>query len=108
MTIDSNRLEKREAAGELPVREGYAAWASCYDDDGNPLIALEGPAMHRWFGPLSGRRALDLGCGTGRHTAALVAAGAGVAALGVTPAMLARAPGQAAVHDSAGHGLLVR
>ncbi len=56
----------------LPVREGYAAWASCYDDDGNPLIPLEEPEVQRWFGPLTGRRALDLGCGTGRHTRALV------------------------------------
>ena len=63
-----------ESSEELPVREGYAAWSPYYDDDGNPLIALEGPAMQGWFGPVEGRRALDLGCGTGRHTLALVEA----------------------------------
>ena len=46
--------------------------------------------MRRWFGPLEGRRALDLGCGTGRHTAALVEAGSGVVALDFTPEMIDR------------------
>ena len=90
MTIKSSPFKPMETLDELPVREGYAAWAACYDDDGNPLLALEGPAMRRWFGPLEGRRALDLGCGTGRHTVALVAAGARVAALDFTPEMIDR------------------
>ena len=48
-----------ESHEELPVREGYAAWAACYDDDGNPLIALEGPACGDGSGPIWwGRRAL--------------------------------------------------
>ncbi len=80
-----------ELPEELSPREGYAAWAACYDDDGNPLTALEGPAVRAWFGPLAGRRALDLGCGTGRHTRALVEAGATVAALDPSPEMMARA-----------------
>jgi SAM-dependent methyltransferase len=83
-------LRPTEAPDEMPVRDGYAAWAACYDDDGNPLIALEGPAMQEWYGPLEGRRALDLGCGTGRHTRALAAAGACVAALDFTAEMIAR------------------
>lgn len=65
----------------LSPAAGYAAWAPLYDGDGNPLIALEGPAVHAMFGDLRGRTALDLGCGTGRHTLALVEAGARVAAL---------------------------
>ena len=77
--------------GDLPVLEGYAAWAPFYDDDGNPLTAIEGPAIWGWFGPLAGCRALDLGCGTGRHTLPLVAAGASVAALDASGEMLARA-----------------
>ncbi|WP_435017685.1 class I SAM-dependent methyltransferase [Tundrisphaera sp. TA3] len=73
---------------EMPVRAGYAAWAPWYDADGNPLTALEEPAMWGRFGPLEGRIALDLGCGTGRHTAALARAGATVAALDFTPEMM--------------------
>ncbi len=80
----------QESAEELPVQAGYAAWAPLYDDDGNPLTALEGPAVRAWFGPLAGRRALDVGCGTGRHTLALIEAGAAeVAALDMTPEMMA-------------------
>ena len=75
----------------LSPQEGYAAWAPLYDDDGNPLIALEGPAVRDWFGPIAGKWALDLGCGTGRHTLALVERGARVVALDQSPEMLARA-----------------
>src|SRR3954452_12248061 len=101
MMIDGNCPRPMETADELPVREGYAAWASCYDDDGNPLIALEGPAMREWFGPLQGRRALDLGCGTGRHTLALVEAGADVVALDFTPEMIAQARRKPALQAAA-------
>jgi SAM-dependent methyltransferase len=76
---------------ELPVLEGYDAWAPLYDDDGNPLIAIEGPAMLGWFGVLEGRRALDIGCGTGRHTLALASSGASVAAIDGSMEMMARA-----------------
>jgi SAM-dependent methyltransferase len=78
-------------ASDLPVLEGYDAWAPLYDDDGNPLTAIEGPAIRAWFGPLEGRVALDLGCGTGRHTLPMVAGGATVAALDGSREMLARA-----------------
>lgn len=83
----------------LPVRDGYARWASCYDDDGNPLIALEGPAVREWLGSLVGRRALDVGCGTGRHTLALVEAGARVVATEPTPEMLALARRKLVGHE---------
>jgi malonyl-CoA O-methyltransferase len=59
--------------------------------DGNPLIAIEGPVVHGWLSQLEGRRALDLGCGTGRHTLALVEAKAIVVAVDQSPAMLALA-----------------
>jgi SAM-dependent methyltransferase len=80
-----------EHPDELTPRAGYAAWASCYDDDGNPLMAMEGPAVAEWLGRLNGLRALDLGCGTGRHTLMLANAGARTAALDQSPEMLARA-----------------
>jgi SAM-dependent methyltransferase len=97
-----------ESPDELPVREGYAAWAACYDDDGNPLIALEGPAMWEQFGRLEGRYALDLGCGTGRHTAALIAAGARVAALDFTPEMIDRGRRNPSIQHAHGDVLWVR
>ena len=73
---------------ELSPQEGYAAWSSIYDGDGNPLIAVEGPAMSRRFGDLSGKLALDLGCGTGRHCVTLIEAGASVVGLDLTPEMI--------------------
>jgi SAM-dependent methyltransferase len=82
---------QRELPEEPSIQAGYAAWASSYDDDGNPLIALEGPAVRGWFGPLGGSKALDLGCGTGRHTLALAEAGARVWALDFTVEMIAKA-----------------
>ncbi len=76
----------------MPVQDGYAAWASLYDEDGNPLIALEGPAVRAWLGPIADRIALDIGCGTGRHTEAILDARASlVVALDLTPEMLERA-----------------
>jgi SAM-dependent methyltransferase len=80
-----------QADEDLPVEAGYTLWSACYDNDGNPLTALEGPAMAGWFGDLTGRRALDLGCGTGRHTRTLIEAGASVIAADLTHAMLKRA-----------------
>ena len=72
----------------LSPADGYAAWAPLYDGDGNPLIALEGPAVRSFFGDLRGRTALDVGCGTGRHTLALVECGATVAAVDQSPEMM--------------------
>jgi malonyl-CoA O-methyltransferase len=80
-----------EADEELDPRAGYAAWAACYDTDGNPLVALEGPALRDLWGDVAGKRVLDLGCGTGRHTLALAEAGARVTALDQSPEMMARA-----------------
>lgn len=85
-----------ESTEELSALDGYAAWASCYDDDGNPLLPLEGEAMRALFGNVAGRRVLDLGCGTGRHTVDLVQAGAHVTALDQSPEMLTVAQGKLA------------
>jgi malonyl-CoA O-methyltransferase len=81
----------RESAEELTPRAGYAAWAASYDSDGNPLLPMEGPAMRALWGPVAGRRVLDLGCGTGRHTLDLAEAGARVMALDQSPEMMALA-----------------
>ena len=78
-----------EATDELSPRDGYAAWSPTYDDDGNPLIALEGPAVERYFGEIGGAAVLDVGCGTGRHTRALAERGAKVVALDQSPEMMA-------------------
>jgi SAM-dependent methyltransferase len=75
----------------VPVRAGYDGWARIYDDEDNPLMLLEGPAVRDRVGEPAGLRVLDVGCGTGRHAAALAAAGADVTALDFSEGMLARA-----------------
>jgi malonyl-CoA O-methyltransferase len=73
------------------VRDGYDRWSTVYDQDGNPLVALEEPFLHQAVGDPRGLAALDLGCGTGRHALWLARAGATVTALDFSPGMLAQA-----------------
>lgn len=73
------------------VRAGYDRWSAVYDHDANPLQALEGPILRQAVGDVAGLVVVDLGCGTGRHTAWLVAAGARVSALDFSAGMLAEA-----------------
>ncbi len=73
------------------VREGYDRWAAVYAEDGNPLTSLEEPRIKAAAGEVRGSAVLDLGCGTGRHTAWLAAAGAAVTALDFSEGMLREA-----------------
>jgi len=74
-----------------PVREAYDRWSAVYDHDGNPLVALDDDVLPPMFGDVAGKRVLDLACGTGRHTARLVKAGARVTAVDFSMGMLAEA-----------------
>lgn len=73
------------------VRDGYDRWALVYDHDANPLPALEEPYVRAALGDVRGFDVVDLGCGTGRHTAWLAEAGARVTALDFSAGMLERA-----------------
>jgi ubiquinone/menaquinone biosynthesis C-methylase UbiE len=87
------------------VRDGYDRWAQVYDHDGNPLIALEDPAVREAAGEVRGLAVLDLGCGTGRHAQWLAAAGALVTAVDFSRGMLAEArrkPGSERIRFLAG------
>src|SRR5438046_70083 len=84
----------------VPTRQGYDLWASTYDTDGNPLIALEEPLVDGLLGDVRGLSGLDVGCGTGRHAIRLAAAGAKVHAVDFSEAMLQQArnkPGSAGI-----------
>jgi malonyl-CoA O-methyltransferase len=70
------------------VRSGYDRWAAVYDDDRNPLPALEEPLVREVAGDVQGVDVLDLGCGTGRHSMWLSRAGAKVTAVDFSPGML--------------------
>jgi malonyl-CoA O-methyltransferase len=92
-----------DARNQIATREGYDQWASVYDTDGNPLIALEEPRVAELLGDTAGLRIADIGCGTGRHAIRLAAAagegseggkgggGAEVTAVDFSEGMLAKA-----------------
>jgi YD repeat-containing protein len=65
---------------EVGSREGYATWAQTYDGQGNRSV--------RALGDGAGRRAVDAGCGTGRHTAKLVLRGWETVGVDGSPEML--------------------
>lgn len=75
----------------VSVRDGYDRWAEIYDDEDNPLIAVERQHLPALLGDVRGLSVLDAGCGTGRHSIELATAGANVSAFDLSPGMLARA-----------------
>jgi len=76
----------------VSAREGYALWADSWDATPSPIVALEHRALLPWIADLRPRRAIDVGCGTGRWTERLSAIG-----LDTSPAMLARAAAKPAL-----------
>jgi ubiquinone/menaquinone biosynthesis C-methylase UbiE len=89
-------LEDEAFAGGEPTSEadpltGYRSWSERYDEPGNPIVALEEPAVRSIVDPLPPGRALDAACGTGRHARRLVDLGHEVLGVDITPEMLARA-----------------
>lgn len=74
------------------IQRGYDRWAEVYDHDANPLLALEEPILRATIGnQIAGVSILELGCGTGRHTAWLASAGAKVTAVDFSVGMLEQA-----------------
>src|SRR5437899_3527724 len=68
--------ESSQPIEHLSTREGYDRWAMIYDDEDNPLIMLEERHLPDLLGDVHGLDVVDLGCGTGRRSVRLVAAGA--------------------------------
>jgi SAM-dependent methyltransferase len=77
--------------GAVGTVAGYAVWAQTYDTEDNPLIKVEEPAVREILARLPVGRALDVACGTGRHTAWLAQHGHAVTGMDSSPAMLAKA-----------------
>ena len=74
---------------ELPTSEGYDQWSEIYDTNKNPLCALDEIAWKDNFSiALSGKKVLDLGCGTGRVTQILEREGAAVVGIDGSEGML--------------------
>jgi malonyl-CoA O-methyltransferase len=93
--IPEPTVHKDSSIDHVSTREGYDRWASIYDTDGNPLVALEEPLVERLLGDVKGLAVIDLGCGTGRHSVRLAKAGAAVQAVDFSEQMLAKARAKA-------------
>lgn len=91
MLLDDDAFSTAELTSEAHARDGYRSWASRYDEPGNPIIALEEPAVWSLIDPLPLGRALDAACGTGRHARHLLELGHDVVGVDLTPEMLDRA-----------------
>ncbi len=76
---------------EKDCHEGYAAWSATYDYVPNPLIQIEEPMICSLIDQLPIGKALDAGCGTGRHAAYLASRGYEVIGVDASPEMLAHA-----------------
>jgi len=82
-------LETEFERREVSAQEGYARWADFYDDELNPLIAVEEPLVDSILGKLQVAAALDVCAGTGRLALKLARWGVAVTAIDVCPEMLA-------------------
>ena len=70
----------------------YAEWAPTYPPyPHNALMEVEQMVVLSLLPPVSGRRVLDVGCGTGRYLHLAAALGAEVIGIDLSPAMLAGA-----------------
>lgn len=86
--------ELRDEGALIPpitATDGYAAWAATYDEPGNALIDMEQPIVNEIIAGLPVGRALDVACGTGRHTAHLASLGHDVVGVDASAEMLTRA-----------------
>jgi len=99
--IDQERVEaaREQARGFLAPRiieeadalKGYSLWAETYDEDDNPVTAVEDAHLPRLIGDVAGLRVLDVGCGTGRWALRLARQGAHVTGVDPCEPMLQRA-----------------
>jgi len=91
-------LEGPPSAGEWLNMDLYAEWAPTYSPyPHNALMEVEQMVVLSLLPPVSGRRVLDVGCGTGRYMRLVAALGAQVMGIDLSPAMLSRARDDGAV-----------
>ncbi len=69
--------------------DGYDRWSGFYDRYPNPTIAMDELAFPDFWAGSQGNDVLEIGCGTGRHTARLLTAGKRVTGVDQSPGMLA-------------------
>mgnify|MGYP000432112194 CR=1 FL=1 len=74
------------------ILPGYDRWAACYDTVANPLVTMTEHVLDQVPLGAAGQDVVELGCGTGRNTARVLAEGAcSYTGVDGSPGMLARA-----------------
>jgi len=84
----------------VSASEGYRLWAPTYDRGLNPVVALESRILCGRLGDLSGKRVLDVACGTGRWAKYARDHGANVLGIDRCAEMLQRCPVRAVLADA--------
>lgn len=83
----------------VSVERGYELWAQSYDQEPNPLLALEERLLEPILPDLKGSRVLDLACGTGRWLNKFLLRGARLGiGIDCSPAMIANARRKPLLH----------
>ena len=75
----------------LSTGTAYRLWAPSYDQDPNPLLALEARMARDLMPNIVSRTIIDIGCGTGRSMLRCQARGAQIFGADASPEMLAEA-----------------
>ncbi|MGH9231263.1 MAG: class I SAM-dependent methyltransferase [Acidimicrobiales bacterium] len=83
---------------EYDVSPGYDAWAPRYDEP-NPAVEADEAEVRSLLADVEGRVALDAACGTGRHSAYLLARGFDVIGVDFNRSMLAVAESKVPAGD---------
>jgi hypothetical protein len=86
--LDDDAFSSGEPMREADPRTGYRSWSPHYDKPGNPIVALEEPAVWSLLGALTPGDSLDAACGTGRHARHLADLGHRVVGVDLTLEML--------------------
>ncbi len=94
MSNVSTRVNSQNSTNVITVissanREGYDLWAAEYDAYVNATVAIDDRDFPPLWSHLSGKKLVEIGCGTGRHTWRLAEQGNEVLALDLSPGMLA-------------------
>ena len=65
----------------------YDAWAKTYDEDINSTIYIDELYFHKFWGNLNNKKALEIGCGSGRNTQKLAQANHNITAIDISKNM---------------------
>ena len=72
-------------------QKNYDIWSSTYDNSPNPTVMIDEFKFPDFYKNWSGKKILELGCGTGRHTKRLVGQGNIVMGIDLSEGMLSQA-----------------